>query len=136
MNSNYPLVRLTDGSGNVTYARTYNWSSTGVQTGTNLLSVDFPGPSAGGQYFLVVTASGLASAPVTFLGAVWVDFNYSTNSPQLGTFAQPFSTLAQGTNAVASGGTISLKPGHSSETMKIAKAMKIIAFGGIATIGR
>ena len=136
MNSNYPLVRLTDGSGNVTYARTYNWSSTGVQTGTNLLSVDFTVPSAGGQYSLVVTASGLASAPVTFLGAVWVDFNYSTNSPQLGTFAQPFSTLAQGTNAVASGGTISLKPGHSSETMKIAKAMKIIAFGGIATIGR
>ena len=28
MDSNYPLVRLTDSGGNVYYARTYNWSST------------------------------------------------------------------------------------------------------------
>ena len=33
MDSNFPLVRFTDGSGNVYYGRTYNWSSTSVQTG-------------------------------------------------------------------------------------------------------
>jgi hypothetical protein len=28
MDSNYPLVRFTDASGNVRYGRSYNWSST------------------------------------------------------------------------------------------------------------
>jgi len=34
MDTNRPLVRLTDSGGNVSYARTYNWSSTGVATGS------------------------------------------------------------------------------------------------------
>jgi len=139
MNSNYPLVRFTDSNGNVTYARTYNWSSTGVQTGTNLVTTEFSLPASvpgGGSHSLVVVANGIASDPVTFDGPVWVDFNYSTNAPQIGTYLQPFSTLAQGTNAVASGGTISIKPGHSPETMTISKPMTITAFGGAATIGK
>ena len=136
MDSNYPLVRLNDGNGNIHYGRTFNWSSTGVQTGTNVVTTEFTVPVAGAAYTLEVVANGIASDPVFFYGPVWVDFNYSTNSPQLGTFGQPFSTLAQGTNAVAIGGTISLKPGHSPETTKIAKAMKLTAVGGIATIGR
>ena len=139
MNSNYPLVRFTDGSDNVYYGRTYNWSSTGVQTGTKLVTTEFtlpPSEPGGGSYSLVVIANGIASAPVTFDGPVWVDFNYSKSSPQMGAFAQPFSTLAQGTNAVASGGTISIKPGHSPETMTISKPMTITAVGGAATIGQ
>ena len=136
MDSNYPLVRLNDGNGNIHYGRTFNWSSTGVQTGTNVVTTEFTVPVAGAAYTLEVVANGIASDPMFFYGPVWVDFDYSTNSPQLGTFAQPFSTLAQGTNAVAIGGTISLKPGHSPETMKIAKAMKLTAVGGIATVGR
>lgn len=137
--SNYPLVRFTDGS-NVTYGRTYNWSSTGVQTGSKIVTTEcavppniFNGP---GTYSLQVVANGNASDPVAFYGPVWVDFNYSKSSPQIGTFAQPFSTLAQGTNAVASGGTISIKPGHSPETMTISKPMTITAVGGAATIGQ
>ena len=34
MSSNYPIVRLTDAAKDVYYARTYNWSNTGVATGT------------------------------------------------------------------------------------------------------
>jgi len=140
MDSNWPLVRFTDGSGNVTYGRTYNWSSTGVQTGSKIITTECTVPAnvftnGSAAYSLQVVANGNASSPVTFFGPVWVDFNYSPSSPQSGTFANPYSTLAQGTNAVTSGGTIAIKPGHSPVTMKIAKPMQIIAIGGSATIG-
>ena len=68
MNSNYPIVRITDGAGNVYYARTYNWSSTGVMTGTTLVSTEFmPPPSLPtGVYSLVVVANGISSDPAAF----------------------------------------------------------------------
>jgi hypothetical protein len=138
MNSNYPLIRFLDGSGNTYYGRTYNWSSTGVQTGTNLVTTEFtlpPTEPGGGVYSVVVTANGIASDPVTLDGPVWVDFNYSTNSPQLGTYTNPFSSLGQGVIAVASGGTISIKPGSSAETLAIAKPMILTSVGGAATVG-
>jgi subtilase family serine protease len=69
-------------------------------------------------------------------GSVWVDFNYSASLPQSGTFAHPYSTLAQGVSAVAVGGNIYIKPGSSSETMTISKSMTINAFSGPATIGK
>jgi hypothetical protein len=39
-NSNYPLVRFTDTNGIVRYGRSSNWSSTGVQTGNNIVSTE------------------------------------------------------------------------------------------------
>ena len=135
MNGNYPLVRLTDGSGNVYYARTYNWSSTSVMTGTNLVTTEFTLGVTAGNYSLVVVANGIASDPVTFDGTVWIDFNY-TGGVQLGTYALPYKTLAQGASAVAPGGTIAIKPGSSAETMTISKPMTITAVGGPATIGQ
>ena len=67
MNSNYPIVRLTDAAGNVYYARTYNWSSTSVMTGTNLASTEFrlPANLVAGTYSLVVDANGNSSSPVS-----------------------------------------------------------------------
>jgi hypothetical protein len=67
MGSNYPLVRFTDGSGNVHHGRTFNWSSTGVMTGTNIVSTDFTLPSnlPAGSY-LEVVANGIASDSVAF----------------------------------------------------------------------
>ncbi len=135
MDSNYPLVRITDIDSHVTYGYTFNWSSTGVQTGTNIVSTDFTVPFAGGLFSLQVVANGIASDPVQFYGPVWVDFNYSTNSPQFGTFANPFSTLAQGAGAVISGGNVYIKPGLSAEKLRIAKMMTLNAVGGNATIG-
>ena len=69
MNSNYPLVRLTDATGRVYYARTRNWSSTGVNTGTNIESTDFvlPANFPAGIYGLVVVANGIASDPMRFI---------------------------------------------------------------------
>jgi hypothetical protein len=72
MDSNYPLVRLTDGAGNVTYPRTYNWSSTGVQTGGTLVSTEFSGIIFPGNYSLQVVANGIASDAVFFSAVAWL----------------------------------------------------------------
>jgi hypothetical protein len=71
MNSNYPLVRMTNAAGNVYYARTYNWSSTGVMTGSLPVTTEFLVPQnlPGGLYSLVVVANGNSSAPVPFMFA-------------------------------------------------------------------
>jgi hypothetical protein len=138
MDSNYPIIRLTDGSGNVYYARTYNWDSTSVMTGGRVVNTDFALPysvfSGPGFYSLVVVANGISSGAIGFYGPVWVDFNYN-GFFQFGTYALPYHTLGQGVSAVASGGTIALKPGTSPETMTITKPMNITAIGGAATIG-
>jgi hypothetical protein len=75
MASNYPIVQLSQPGPNVpllgpttivTYARTSNWSSTGVATGSAPESVDFTLPAgfAPGIYNLSVVANGIASKPV------------------------------------------------------------------------
>ncbi|HXN34787.1 MAG TPA: kelch repeat-containing protein, partial [Opitutaceae bacterium] len=61
MSTNRPLVRLTDAGGNVSYARTYNWSSTGVATGITPLTTEFAKPP-NGTYSVAVVANGVASA--------------------------------------------------------------------------
>ena len=73
MSSSYPLVRLTNSSGNVYYARTYNWSSTSIMTGNRPLSTEFTLPPnlAPGTFSLVVSANGNASDPITFTTTVW-----------------------------------------------------------------
>jgi hypothetical protein len=137
MDSNYPLVRLNDASGDVYYAKTYNWSRTSVHTGSAIVTTEFMPPAflPPGNYSLMVVANGIGSDPVSFTGAVWVDFNY-TFFLQFGTFTFPYATLAQGISAVPNYGLITLKPGISSETMTISKPMNISAIGGGATIGK
>jgi hypothetical protein len=140
MDSNYPLVRLTDGSSNVFYGRTYNWSSTGVMTGSAPVTTEFKvSLNERAAYSLVVVANGIASDPVTFYGPVWVDFNYD-GIYQLGDFTLPYETLAGGVSNVPSGGTIaingSVQPSTSSETLTISTPMTITAFSGPSTIGR
>ncbi len=68
MYSNYPIVRLTDGNGHVYYARTYNWSTNAVQTGSQLVTTEFQIPASVpfGGYSLEVVANGIASDPVPF----------------------------------------------------------------------
>jgi subtilisin-like proprotein convertase family protein len=67
MDSNYPLVRLVNGT-NVYYCRTYNWSSTGVQTGSQTVTTEFSLPAGLplGTYSLYAVANGIASDPVSF----------------------------------------------------------------------
>jgi hypothetical protein len=139
MDSNYPLVRLTNSvTHNVYYARTYNWSSTSVQTGTKVVSTEFTLPQQlpSATYSLVAVANGIASDPVTFYGPVWVDFNY-TGSTQNGSFNFPFKTLTNGVSACPTNGTIICKgPASHRETPQITKAMTIVSYGGAVTVGR
>jgi hypothetical protein len=67
MNTNYPIVQLTNGS-NVYYARTYNWNSTAVRAGSVAQTTDFvlPGSLPAATYQLRVIANGIASDPVSF----------------------------------------------------------------------
>jgi hypothetical protein len=139
MDSNYPLVRVSDGSGNVFYLPTFFWSSTGVRTGNQLVSTEFfafQGLNAGLAYSLVAVANGISSDPVTFYGPIWVDFN-SVNPFQTGLYDFPYHTLGQAISAVPATGTINIKTaGHTTETMTISKPMTIVAIGGPATIGQ
>lgn len=137
MDSNYPLVKLTDASGNVYFARTYNWSSTSVATGAKTSTTEFtlPHTVAKVAFSLVVIANGISSDPVTFYGPVWVDFNY-TLPIRAGTFDFPYNTLADGVANVAAGAAIFFKgPTSSAETMTISKPMYTTAIGGAVTIG-
>ena len=139
MDSNYPLVRLTDAQGNVYYAPTLYWSSTGVMTGNKLVSTEFTLPPAvyRGTYSLVVVANGISSDPVSFAGPVWVDFKVAPLQYQIGSYFFPFQTMRQATNAVASHGSIFIKgPGASPENIILSTPMTITAIGGPATIGK
>lgn len=71
---NYPIVRLQQRT-NVYYARTSNWSSTYVATGSSLISTNFcfPHGITAGNYTLVLSAAGLQSLPMTI--------NIPTNVP-------------------------------------------------------
>jgi uncharacterized repeat protein (TIGR03803 family) len=69
MDGNYPLVRMTNAAnGNVYYARTYNWSSTSVMTGSRTVASEFALPAGLplANYSLVVVANGNCSDPVAF----------------------------------------------------------------------
>jgi hypothetical protein len=68
MDTNYPIVRLSSSNGRVYYARTFDWSSTGVATGSALESTLFTLPAGflPGTYSLSVAASGIASNPTSF----------------------------------------------------------------------
>ena len=65
METNYPIVRLTDATGNIFYCRTYNWSDTGVAKGTTVQSAQFQTPPGlpAGSYTYTVIANGISSAP-------------------------------------------------------------------------
>jgi hypothetical protein len=72
MNTNFPIVRLSSGSG-VYYARSYNWNRTGVKTGTlpDTTLFDLPPNLPNGTYSLSVIANGNGSDPVTFTFAAF-----------------------------------------------------------------
>ena len=64
MATNYPLVRLTDPAGNVTYCRTHDHSTMAIQTGAVVHSTRFTVPStiALGPVQLCVIANGISSS--------------------------------------------------------------------------
>jgi hypothetical protein len=66
MDENYPIVALTatDGSGNVYYARTTNWSKVSVaDTTTQTVNFTLKSGTPAGNYSMVVSGAGVQSAP-------------------------------------------------------------------------
>jgi hypothetical protein len=64
---NFPIVRLRSAAGQMFYARTTNWSTTGVATGTTPETVNFTLPAsltAPGNYALQVVGAGIGGFPI------------------------------------------------------------------------
>jgi hypothetical protein len=66
MDSNYPIVEFLDHGGSYHFARTFNWTSTDVQTGSTLVATNFTLPPGvtNGAYRVQVVTNGIASRPV------------------------------------------------------------------------
>ena len=87
------------------------------------------GGSAPNEYMDVEVDMGPLTSPI------WVDFTYG-GSTKLGTFANPYTTTADGVYHVSTGGTVYFKgPASSPAGIKIYKPMKLQASGGVVTIG-
>jgi hypothetical protein len=87
MSTNYPIVRISDTSGNVYYARTYNWSSTGVATGSTPVTTQFTVPAGlNGTYNVEVIANGIASSLFSYsFGVTQFSVTPSVNTVVAGT---------------------------------------------------
>jgi autotransporter-associated beta strand protein len=66
MDSNFPIVEYLDHNGSYHYARTFNWSSTGVQTGSTPVTTQYTLPAGvtDGAYRVQVVTNGIASSAV------------------------------------------------------------------------
>lgn len=100
MATNYPVVRLTGSTGNVYFARTYNWSSTGVQTGAAAQTTQFTLPLGlpADTYTLVVIASGIVSASTTLT----TPYTAGDAAPTVATAAASTPGTVTGTTAALS----------------------------------
>jgi len=108
MNTNYPIIRLTNGS-KVYYARTFNWNNTGVQTGNTVTSTQFTLPVGlpYATYTLVVTANGISSDPISFTPSTCQGPVASITSPaNNASFTAP-ATITINATATDQGATIS-----------------------------
>ena len=72
MDTNYPIIEFKSTAGQVYFARTFNWSSTGVATGSTPVTTDFSLPASMpyGTYSLTVIANGISSSPLSFTGGI------------------------------------------------------------------
>jgi autotransporter-associated beta strand protein len=158
MSSNYPLVRLTNGT-SVFYARTSNWSTTGVQMGNTPATVQFTLPNnlPFANYQLSVVASGLSSVssvsftPPAYVDTRWVGLSNGTavtdldpvqsgNQPgTVGTGA--YGTVAAAIAAVPTGGVVIVNgstgggTGNFSEAVALNKQLVMSLQAGAVTFG-
>jgi Kelch motif len=141
MDSNYPLVRLRDNAGNVSYCRSTNWSSTGVMTGCRIVSVDFVPPSdlPASQYLLEVVANGIPSDPVPFPGTFSVTLSGCVLSCSPATYVpSQFSSTQAAYAAAADCSRIELLSGNYAEapiTFNQRKSVRLEGLRGPVRIG-
>jgi hypothetical protein len=92
--SNYPIVQLTNSTGQVFYARSFGWSGTGVAFNTpGTVNFQLPSGLPIGNYSLSVIANGIASNPFALVVSA---------SNKIG--AQTFSNNGTGVQALGAPG--------------------------------
>ena len=99
MDSNYPIISLTSGT-NVYYARSYNWSSTSIATGSLAETVNFTLPLGipPGTYSVATSANGVSSAPVSLT----ISTTANNLAPTIATPAAASPSPASGTTTALS----------------------------------
>ena len=104
MASDYPLVRMTNSLGVVSYARTFNWSSTSVLT-NKIVATEFSLPAglASGTYSLVVSANGNSSDPFSFTTPFSMGVSPNAGFNFTGPVGGPFSPVFQNFSLTNSG---------------------------------
>jgi hypothetical protein len=88
MATNYPIVQLSNAVGQVAYARSYDFSTMGVATGTTVQSctIDIPSGLEPGEWNLVVIANGIPSERVTVNLRTYPCQGLADNPPDRGDF--------------------------------------------------
>jgi hypothetical protein len=111
MATNYPIVQLQNSSGQVFFARTYNWSSTGVATGNVPETVNFQLPAGlpAGNYSLSVSANGIASVPIAFTNPSGQSLDLSAG------FTNATALLSTNGSAAINGSVLRLTDGKAHE---------------------
>lgn len=115
MNSNYPLVRIRHSNIHTYYARTFNWSTTSIATGSTPVSVDYrlPANLPAGDYQIEVVANGISSARFT-----------PCTAPTITSGPTPLSGCA------GSSVTLSVQAGGSSPTFAWYRGSQALTDGG------
>ncbi|MFI5141597.1 MAG: T9SS type A sorting domain-containing protein, partial [Bacteroidia bacterium] len=113
MATNYPIIRLTNGT-KVYYARSFNWNSTDVQTGTAIDTTLFtlPATLSYGTYSLVVTANGISSDSTVFVYSpctIGIQKIENKNVSNLNIYPNPANELVNVSFTTKDGGNCSLK---------------------------
>ena len=100
MSSNFPIVRLVGTGNRVYYGRTFNWSSTGVATGSTPVTTQFTLPATlpEGTYQLSVVANGIASNPVSFPYTLATHFSVTSTASNPQVANTPFSVTVRALN--------------------------------------
>ncbi len=152
--SNYPIVQLTSAGGAIYYARTSNWSSTGVATGSLSETVQFTVPSGVpyGTYSVTAIANGIPSTTpqsilvgpaiaVTGSGQAIADGAATTSSANATAFGstavgatilQTFTITNSGTAAL-SVGSVSITGANPGDFTVIAQPATSVPVGGSTT---
>ena len=128
VSTNYPLVRLTDRFGGISYARTFNHSTMGLATGDLPVSTNFVGPATG-TYQLQVVANGIASNPVSFIAPAGL-VSLTLPSPV------PGGTVVTATvilNALALSDTVVGLSSSDASVVRVHRAVIVPAGAGSAT---
>jgi hypothetical protein len=146
MASNYPIIKLTDNNGTVRYASTFNWSDTGVATGSALVSTQFTMPAgAPSANLLNVIANGIPSANILMVNVnagdlITLQLNPNNSSQyevfgdgvdlgdfDIGSFSSVYVQLGGGSETVnientLAGVPVAVNEGSGSDTVGISRS--------------